>query len=296
MGMNILDLASPPRDVPLLVRGNVLFGGYLSLFGWVFFGFGMFFVWAFVGNVDYSVVHFQGQLATAEGTVTHCEESSFSKDNSNTSENTPIYANHYTFTDSDGRERSDVSYASGEQLEPGKSVTLEFPQGKPELSRIKGMRRSPMSLWNMIVLIFPLVGLVFIVIGLRKGRKAVHLLTYGVQGEGVLIDMQPTRTQINNQTVYKLTFEFVADDGQTYKAVAKTHQTDELEDEETERLLYDPADPSCAVMMDALPGSPTIDETGYIQGGSVLKALFAMAVPLAVIIGNGTYLVMQLMK
>ena len=296
MGMNILDLASPPRTVPLLVRGNVMFGGFLSLFGWVFVGFGMFFVWTFVGNADFSAIHFRGQLSTVGGTVTHCEDSSFSEGGSDDSESTPIYANHYTFTDSEGRERSGVSYASGEQLKPGKSVTLEFPHGKPELARIKGMRRSPMSLWCMFVVIFPLVGLVFIIISLRRGRKGVHLLTYGVQGEGVLIDMQPTHTQINNQRVYKLTFEFVADDGKTYKAVAKTHQTDELEDEETERLLYDPANPSCAVMMDALPGSPTIDETGYIQVGSALKALQAMLVPLAVIIGNGVYLAMRLMK
>ena len=40
-------LVPPPREVPTGLRLMVLFGGALTQFGWVFFGFGMIFVWAF---------------------------------------------------------------------------------------------------------------------------------------------------------------------------------------------------------------------------------------------------------
>ena len=64
---------------------------------------------------------------------------------------------------------------------------------------------------------------------------------------------EATNTKINKQTVYKLFFEFTANDGKTYQVVAKTHKTHRLLDEELEALVYDPANPSNAVVLDALP-------------------------------------------
>ena len=38
---NFLNLAGPPRSVPILVRSKILFGSFSSQFGCFFFGFGM---------------------------------------------------------------------------------------------------------------------------------------------------------------------------------------------------------------------------------------------------------------
>ena len=40
-------LAIPPRDIPFLLMLRIYFGGVFSQFGWIFFGFGLTFVWAF---------------------------------------------------------------------------------------------------------------------------------------------------------------------------------------------------------------------------------------------------------
>jgi hypothetical protein len=76
---NILNLAGPPRDVPLSVRLRVLLGGFLNQFGWFFFGFGLVFVWAFTVNADLtSWYRFRGHLDTAQGKVLYSEKTKFS--------------------------------------------------------------------------------------------------------------------------------------------------------------------------------------------------------------------------
>ena len=44
-----------------------------------------------------------------------------------------------------------------------------------------------------------------------------------------------------------------------YRVEARTHQTEKLEDQSEERVLYNPWRPNEAVMFDSLPGSPVSD-------------------------------------
>ena len=280
---------SAPRSVPTSVRLRVLFGGFINQFGWLFFGFGMIFFWIFVLNSDLTGwLVFSGELETVEGVVTESRGTGASVGGSDHSEGTPVYANAYRFS-YDREEHSGVSYATGRKLEAGQSVKIEMPKGDPSRSRIEGMRTALFGPFAAAAAIFPFVGLCFVIFGLRKGRKAIRLLRDGKQAEGTLVSKKATSTRVNKQPVYKLTFEFTADDGRTYQAVAKTHQTEDLEDEAREPLLYDPVDPSYATMLDALPGRPRIDDMGTIHGGSVVKTLLVSIVPAASVVGHGIY-------
>jgi hypothetical protein len=149
---------------------------------------------------------------------------------------------------------------------------------------------------GLIPFVFPLIGLVFIILGIRKGIKGNRLLAYGRLGTGRLKSKVGTSAKVNGQPVYKLTFEFVTPEGATYEAVAKTHQPEKLEDEATEPLLYDPVLPSYAAMLDDLPGSPRIDETGSIRAGSALSALLSLVVPAAGIVGHTGYICLKLLS
>ncbi|HYV28317.1 MAG TPA: hypothetical protein VFA77_12335, partial [Candidatus Eisenbacteria bacterium] len=61
-------LGEPPRQVPLLIRLRLLFGGTSAQMGWFFLGFGMIFFWVFTRHADLtSWTRFHGKLATAEG-------------------------------------------------------------------------------------------------------------------------------------------------------------------------------------------------------------------------------------
>lgn len=291
---NILNLAGPPRDVPLLVRIRVLLGGFLNQFGWFFFGFGLVFVWSFTANADLtSWCRFRGPLDTNEGKVLYSEKTKFSAGGSKHRKGTPVYSIHYTFTGPDGTEYKGLSYNTGRQLEKGQKVTIEHPQGNPKFSRIKGMRRKSVGFAGLIPVLFPAVGSLLIFGGIKKGLKANRLLAFGEQTTGRLKSKEKTKTEVNKKPVYKMTFEFNTPEGMSYEVTAKTHDTAKLEDQAQEPLLYDPMRPSYAVMLDNLPGNPRIMENGTIHTGPAANTIKVLVIPIATIIGHGIYIVLK---
>lgn len=280
-------LAQPPRRVPWLVRSQVLFGGFLNQFGWLFFGFGLIFVWIFGLNADLSgLLTPLRTMEIAEGMVLRVEETNA------TVNETPVYAYTYAFrVESLEKEFQGASYSTGRQFEPGWTVTIEYVQSNPEISRIHGMRQAIFGPWVLcVVFIFPLIGLVFIIVGWRNGFKANRLLANGQIAWGQLKAKEPTSTTVNNQPVYKLTFEFQTDDGGVYEVAAKTHVPHLLEDEVEEQLLYDPHRPAYAVLLDQLPGSPDLDEMGYIHPTSWRGGVLPLLLPGLTILVHGTVL------
>ncbi len=278
-------LALPPRPVPWPVRGQVLFGGIFNQFGWIFFGFGMIFVWLFGAAADFSPVYFAlANTETTQGTISDVQSTSASVND------TPVYANHFIFrVEQEEVEYRGVSYTTGQQYSVGQSVPVEYLGSSPNTARIQDTRGGMFDWWVLcLVGIFPVVGLVFIIVGIGSGLKGNQLLAQGKITRGQLISKEPTNTRINNRTVYKLTFEFVADDGLRYEAVAKSHMPHNLEDEEFEEILYLPHTPSTAVLTDNLPGSPEIDEMGTIHPTNVGRSLRPLILPGLVLMVHGT--------
>ncbi|MDH4240860.1 MAG: DUF3592 domain-containing protein, partial [Phycisphaerae bacterium] len=191
---NILNLAGPPRDVPILVRLRVLFGGFLNQFGWIFFGFGLVFVWAFTVNADLtSWYRFRGQIDTAQGKVLYSKKTRFSVGGSKHSRGTPVYAIHYAFTGPKATEYTGVSFNTGRQFDEGQTGVIEHPQDHPQTSRIKGMRRKPVGFAGLIPVLFPVAGLLLINSGIKKGIKANRLLALGEQTTGRLKSKEKTK-------------------------------------------------------------------------------------------------------
>ncbi len=282
-------LAGPPRSVPLMVRLRLLFGGFLNQFGWIFFGFGMIFVWVFGSSTDPKVwLDFRGDLRESQGVIIRCEETNASENDS------PIFAYYYEF-ETDGQKHEGMSYSVGGQRALGEKVTVQFPRGRPARSRVKGMRTAMFPAFVLpLVVLFPFIGLCFMLAGFCKGRKAVRLLANGEQAFGVLKSREPTNTRINNRRVYKLTFEFKDQTGQAREATAKTHEPESLQDDAEEPLLYDPIRPSYSTMLDHLPGAPRLDEMGQIQTKSAIGSLLVLIIPAVSIVGHGLYLWLRL--
>jgi hypothetical protein len=285
MNADRYQLAQPPRDVPFPVRTQAALGDFSTQFGCLFFGFGMIFVWVFGLFSIVSLAHFWfGDLETATGTVADVRAT-------NASENeTPVYATQYLYrVEQLEEEFRGESYTTGSRFAVGDTVTVEYVANKPEYSRIQNTRITQMSWWvACLVSIFPLIGLVFVVSGIKNGLKGNRLLKFGKVTEGHLVDKEATGTRINKRTVYKLTFEFRADDGQRYRAMAKSHLPESLEDEALEQILYDPANPQYAILVDNLPGTPDIDEFGGIHTASFGKSIAVLFLPALVIVVHGT--------
>lgn len=294
-------LAPPPRNLPWSLRCHLLFGGVVTpVFGWVFLAMAPLFFWGW-SNADLtSFYYFRGDVQTATGVVTESWQtlsregrssgSRFGRRSGRRSTSKPIYANAYSFVGPDGFEHHGVSYAAGKRLAEGNSVTIEFPRGNPAVSRIQGMRRARFGPLIVGVVIFPLVGLGFALGGLIRGVQASRLLVRGKLGWGVLKAKTPTASRVSKARVYRLRFEFIADDGQPYRVIANTYEPHRLKDQRQESVLYDPARPSDAVLLDSLPGSPAVDSTGNFQTGSLTPTRLILFGPVFMVLTHLFYL------
>jgi hypothetical protein len=284
-------LVPPPRPVPLGLRLVVFSGGVLGFIGWFFLGLGLIFVWVFgPRHLPLYAYAWAGPPASVEGIV-------LDTSSANASENErPVYRLAYSFVASDGTEHRGVSYVTGHSVPAGSQVTVEYVPGRPDVSQVRGMRRNLMPEWVMLfVAILPAIGLAFVVGTLRRGTKANRLLAHGQLARGVLTDKRPTGMKINEREVYKLTFDFEAGDGRSYQAIARTHEPERLEDQRREPLLYDVFNPAYSVMLDSLPGSPTINPFGHFEAPPLGRVIGNMLIPGLVILGHGTYLLTRLL-
>ena len=273
----------PPRQIPLRVRLRLLSGGFLNQFGWFFFGFGMIFYWGFYLNADLtSWLIFRGEVQTASGQVVRCEAT-------NASENDiRVYVLDYEF-EWDGETRRGTSYSTGGIRTKGDPVKVEFPEGRVEKSRIQGMRRFQFGPAAGLVLIFPLVGFAFVTSGVRRGRRVIRLLKQGELAAGTLVSQEKTAMEVNRQPVIKYTFEFEVPGQGTYHCIAKTYLTETLTDDAHEPLIYHPANPNDAMMLDYLPGKPTIDEQGCVVLRRSASTLILLIVPTLSLVGHIGY-------
>ena len=251
----------------------------MNQFGWLFFGFGSIFVFVFAANTDpMAMFAFRGELQHAKGVVSDCEESGFSEGGSENTPGTPVFRINYEF-EYENEKYEGASFAKGKKLNSGVTVSIEFPEGRPERSRIKGMRTAAVSSFALLVLIFPTLGFFFWVFGFRSGWRTLGLLKHGEYTTGVLKSQEPTSTKINDRTVMKLTFGFTAESGEEYEAIAKTHQPEKLQDDPHEPLLYDPMNPARSTLLDHLPGAPQVNTEGQIKSGSPVTSLLCLLTP-----------------
>ncbi len=275
---------SPPRPLPLVHRLILMFGGFSQQFGWAFFGFGMIFAWVFVFQSTLFSWHDWDDASLVAAVIENASSTSASENDS------PVY--RYTFRyEVGGQSYLSRSYTTGPYFSRGDTVGVLYFPDEPATSRLVEGRTAMFGWGVAFVLLFPLIGLIFILVGFRKNMKAIDLLVNGRFARGQLTSKSPTNTRINDRTVYRYTFTFTANDGREYEATGKTHRTHLLEDEETERLIYAESDPSHAVLYDNISLAPEIDPDGYFAPPGIW-AYRVLILPLLSLGGHGVALFM----
>ncbi|MDP9191319.1 MAG: DUF3592 domain-containing protein [Acidobacteriota bacterium] len=280
------NLASPPRHVPLSLQIVNFFNGFAQA-GWLVFGFGMIFFWAFVTNADFSFANFRGPHGTADGKVTRVEGTSASINRRE------VQANHYEYSVA-GDFFEGVSYSTGQSVSAGESVMIEYDDDDPARSRIAGQRRAMFGAGLIFVSLFPFIGLLILIPSTLSGIKRNRLLREGIVAPGTLKSKSRTNMRINNRLVYELIFEFTTRDGRRQEAKARTTDTDRLQDETEEPLLYDPTDPSRAYLLDEAPARPEIESNGDLRGRPT-AAVRSLIIPLLVIGAHGAVLLIKML-
>lgn len=267
------------RDIPFKIKILSLFQGFSSQFGWLFFGFGMIFVWFFAFNADLSSIFPEKYSSKSTGYVIDSIPTSMSENNRR------IFKITFRFRDNHGEEHISSSF-SKISIPYNKNVRVIYNSENPKKSKIMGARTKPFGPLVLFVLIFPITGLIFIVFSIKHGFKINRLLRYGAVATGILQNMKSTNTRINNQTVYKFTFLFKDRSGQEHVLTQRTHLRHLLTNSKEKRLLYLPGLPEYGVMMDTIPGNIRINFNGRIEF-EIKKPFFALFIaPIIAIVSN----------
>ena len=263
-------LTGPPRSVSLTVRALLLLNnGHAPLFGWFFACFGMMFAIFFIpvglhGLPDLTHRNFE---PVGKGKVVQVAKTSI------TANDCPVYRFH--FTGPNGEEGR--CFAVGERFKEDAEVDLEKCGDR---IRIVGTNFGSLGNSGFFVvpgvLLFPIIGMSIVLYGTFQGMKAIRLLHDGEVGRARFIDMKPTGTQVNGQSVMKLHYMFTAADGVEYDAYAMALDTDKLTDDPVEALLYDPMDSKKSVLLDSLPGNVRYDDMEQTFKANPLRAVLPL--------------------
>ena len=110
----------------------------------------------------------------------------------------------------------------------------------------------PVNLLSPFILIalLPLSGLILVIIDFKKGYKYNILLSMGEKTYGKLIKIDLPIDNNAKEREYSMTFTFKSIDGIEYQVEEKTYNAIAISDDEKELLLYQPDDPSYAVLFE----------------------------------------------
>lgn len=292
-------LPPAPRRLSLVVRLQTLFGGFSNLFGWVFFGFGFVFVWAFaLQSEPVAAWRFGDSFLVAKGRVTALETTGIEN------EDERVFALHYEFetgggADAPGAVEAVEAVAPAERSEgrvftedaswaPGDEVTVEYRPDDPRISRVAGERSAPFGAWALVAMVFPLIGLVFLFFGLRASLRALVLFRRGRLASGRLEETRQTNMSINNDMVYECTFAFEDDRGHRRTVRHRTTHPESWRGDAIP-LLYDPGNPLRAVPAEGMSGVRVEPGQGFRVENP--RKAFLAALPAAVtLLGHGAWI------
>lgn len=271
-----LDFIEPaPRKVPGAVRRRLLFGGLAQNIVWPFFALGFVFSWLMVrGTEIWTTVEFARKTDFALGRVIAIEDHT----DYEYGESEPSFAVRYAY------ELGGVAYegrswtSSAPRLDPGETVNVEFLVADPLTSRVEGLRVRGYAGPGWFVPLFPLVGLLVLLVSMLRGRRRIRMLARGRPALGKLVDKRDTGGAVNEQPIYALTFLYRDHSGREQRGETQSLNTEALEDDGQERLLYDPRRPKRIILLDELEGSMHVDERGRLVATDL--GLAVMIIPL----------------
>ncbi len=251
-------MTSINRNVPRNTAITIILGRTLTTAGWFTFAFLMAFAWGFGGHADTNFLHFTGEIKLTTGVIIEVDETNMEINE----QSVWLYA--YEYRDDDGYKYIREAFSTGASLQNNQNITVEYPIDAPQYGRIPGFRSAEFSSWLLISYFLPLIGLAMVYFGIKRGLTDYKLLKIGKLAQAKLLQKKATNTSVNEQRVYELTFEFQAADNKKYNKIIKSHQTKHLEDDDFERIFYNPNNPTISSLVDDLPGTPEINDKGEL--------------------------------
>jgi len=265
-------IGDAPREIPLSLWLQLrLSSGPISLFGWIFAGFGFGFALiavAFTG-LDDAIPRNWGDAGKA--TITNIEKTNFHINDDS------IHAYHFETSGNASEKIGGISYGYGGKYETGDVVPLQKSGNRYRLQGLTLAKAggSPALIFLGAGSLFGIIGLCFPVYSWFAGGKAIRLLRDGSAVGAKFAGMTPTGTKVNDQPVMKVDFEYQVE-GETYTASAHALDTSRLTDTKSKLVLYDPMQPEQSVVPDGLPRGVHFDETNGRFRTNPMRCVFPL--------------------
>ena len=190
----------------------------------------------------------EADFSEAPALITEVEETQYSVNDNF------LYEYHYRYT------LDMIKLNSGSFLEyegvyqSGQEIQIEYLTASPDISRFSGKdRRNFDQIMLLAGLGMSVIGLFFLVPSIRKTRKERKILMAGKPARGKLIHAEPTNMSINEQTVFKLTFEYSTGRNKSQQFSTRSHMIRNLSEEHFETLVFDPRQPERVIIVETLP-------------------------------------------
>lgn len=236
--------------IPLRIRLLHNFGRSSFNIGFLFTVIGLAFIVYFSFQINWKILLAgKDDFTPAQAFISGYNETQYSVNDSF------LFEYHYVYA-SGGENVSHGSFLEyAGAYNTGQEIQVEYLNDSPEISRFSGRDRRN---FDRIMFLGGIGGLLagffFLYPSIRKTRRERKILMAGLPARGTLIQAEPTNLKVNDQTVYKLTYEYSTGRNKSQKFSIRSHMIRNLSEEHSESLVYDPRKPSSAVIVDTLPG------------------------------------------
>jgi hypothetical protein len=274
--MNIPTVAPPPRRVPPGLWLKLLLGGPFNLFGWLFGGFGLVFMWIFAANstaVDW--ITFTGEKDNIRGTVTSYDTTRMRENDA------AIYKVNFRYQ-YDGRSYTAASYTLNETFTAGEAVRVQVLRRNPQAACIVGLRRHPFGVRSLTEFIFPLIGFGIVAFAIRKQLAIIHAARHYHFAKATVSSktiIPGTNQDEDNKPLWKIGLDYANAYGAPCRSALKTRAPDSYQVGETVAVLYDAQQPKTFI---EVPPAIRFDANGEIAEASPLRAVLVPVLAIGV--------------
>ena len=234
------------KKIPLKLKIQIIYKNFMFSFIFSLFLSTLIYFFFLIINADFHTISFY-----QTDPVTQAEIISIEKSKAKTFYG-KIYKYNYKYS-IDNKIYKGKSYLK-EKLDL-KTIDVLYKENNFEESCIVGMKTNTNSIITAIFYGLFLLVFIFLLIKILKIQLSkIKILKTGIITKAVFREKIKTNFKFKgNKYVYELFFDFVANDGKTYKAKTKTTDVQKLSDELYEPVIYNQQNPEEAVLIDEFP-------------------------------------------
>lgn len=251
----------PPRHIGLFTQAVLLVGDWVSQTGWALLALGSVFFWTTTVNSDFGEARKAGTVWKKKAGVI------LSADTTGTLEGVKqIWHYRHSFA-LDGQRHTGESFSVGKKFDEGQIAFIQFDPAAPSNNFLVGLRPKQFDKKINWLLLIPLLGIPLLIWPIRANMKFIRLLKIGDFTRGKLMGKEGTgkSRKVGAMVLPIMRYDFAFKyKNAEYLATCKTHSTHLVEDETSERILFDRFEPTFNLVYDAVQSVPEIGKNGRL--------------------------------